>query len=144
MGDLQLPGNGLCTFIVEVVHHQRHPEFPAKPPQCLLEIKIRPRVSGRFRRLLLPKRLCVFPVTSKVNTKVLGDSDKPLAELFASPEITYLQISLQDRILSHILGIVNIAQHAQAYGENIPIMPLDEQRVGAVVATLSGCNQNFI
>jgi hypothetical protein len=141
---IQFLCNRFRTLVVKIVHHQRHSEFLGQLSNGLFQIGIR---AGPRRRLRNPSGQDGFPLLPaprKIYALVLGYADNPLAELLTTAKLTYSHKTLQHRILSHVLGIVNIAQHTQTNGKHAPVMSLDEQRVRTLVAALTGCNQNFI
>jgi hypothetical protein len=137
-------GNTLGTLIVKVVHHQRQPKFLGQPADGLLKLMI--AVPGLSAFNCLPPRQFLymsFPA-KKVDAKVLGHPQNPLLEPLVTTKLPYLNKTLQHRVLSDILSVVDVPENTQANPEHSPVMPLYKNSVCTFVATPACCYQDVI
>jgi hypothetical protein len=61
-----------------------------------------------------------FLLPNEIYAQIFRDSAYPRAELLAVADLVYICEALQQRLLAHILGIVDIAKHAQTNRKDMP------------------------
>ena len=83
-----------------------------------------------LRRSSGPSVFCGgFSLAEQIDAQVAGDGDDPAAELRAVPKLADALESLDHRVLGDVLGIVDIAQNAEADQKDGLVVPLDQHGV---------------
>lgn len=79
-----------------------------------------------------------------VDAQIPGDGDDPATELVAVPKLANPLETLDERILSDILGVVDVAQHAETDQEDMLIVPADQSGVRRPIPLARGRHQVFV
>jgi hypothetical protein len=143
-GDIQFPRDTPGVLLLEVEQGQRQTKLLRQTPNGSLKIVVLPGLVCRDRLGLDAQRLGTLAPPEQIDAQVPRNPQNSRLEPLRPGQVPDVQKTLQQGLLGDVLGIVDVGQHAEAQGKNVPVVPFRQHRVGCLIAAPAGAKHALI